>query len=97
MDFPSLHEEHWRRKYNVGIQCHCMSHPQPFSLISPNAGTFRLYDTNHDGYISREEMESVVNSIHKMVGHMVTLEESAPQKRVDMLFEKMDLVSQSFI
>ncbi len=31
------------------------------------AGSFRLYDINHDGYISRDEMISVVDSIYKMV------------------------------
>lgn len=54
-----------------------------------------MCDTDHDGYINREEMEGVVNSIYKMVGHMVTFpeEEDTPQKRVDSMFEDMDLVS----
>ena len=30
-------------------------------------GSFRLYDINHDGYISRDEMISVVDSIYRMV------------------------------
>ena len=30
-------------------------------------GSFKLYDINHDGYISKEEMMAIVDSIYKMV------------------------------
>lgn len=61
-------------------------------------GTFQLYDANHDGYISRQEMEDVVGSIYKMVGHMVTfpIDEATPQQRVDKLFAAMDTVIVTF-
>ena len=59
------------------------------------AGSFHLYDSDHDGYITREEVEAIVDSMHKMVGQMVELSEDdeTPQKRVDKIFETMDLVS----
>ena len=42
-------------------------------------------------------MESVVDAIYKMVGHMVEFPEGAetPQQRVEKIFEAMDTVSQS--
>ena len=60
-----------------------------------HAGAFHLYDSDHDGYITREEMEMVVDSIHKMVGQMVEFseEDETPQNRVDKIFEAMDKVS----
>ena len=59
------------------------------------AGSFHLYDSDHDGYITRKEVEDIVDSMHKMVGQMVELSEDdeSPQARVDKIFETMDLVS----
>ena len=57
-------------------------------------GTFQVYDSDQDGYISRQDMERVVDSIYKMVGHMVTFPEGeeTPQQRVGKIFEIMDQV-----
>ncbi|XP_064395710.1 neuronal calcium sensor 1-like isoform X2 [Halichondria panicea] len=54
--------------------------------------TFQLYDHNHDGVITRDEMEAVVEAIYKMVGSMVEFPEGAetPQLRVNRIFEAMD-------
>ncbi|KAJ1907000.1 Calcium-binding protein NCS-1 [Tieghemiomyces parasiticus] len=54
--------------------------------------TFRLYDTDQDGYITYEEMLRIVEAIYKMVGTMVTLpeDEDTPEKRVKKLFNLMD-------
>ena len=53
---------------------------------------FKLYDIDRDGYITREEMLLIVESIYEMVGKMVDLpdDESTPEKRVDKIFRKMD-------
>ena len=72
----------------------------PFSACpSPHRGrhrcrAFNLYDLNGDGFISRSEMLSIVESIYKMVGTMVTLpaDEDTPAKRVDKIFAQMDKV-----
>ncbi|XP_022106014.1 neuronal calcium sensor 1-like [Acanthaster planci] len=53
---------------------------------------FRLYDLDHDGFITRDEMLNIVDAIYQMVGNMVRLpeEENTPQKRVDRIFALMD-------
>nr|AAP78742.1 frequenin-like [Branchiostoma floridae] len=53
---------------------------------------FRLYDLDQDGYITRDEMISIVTAIYEMVGNMVKLpeEENTPEKRVDRIFALMD-------
>ena len=53
---------------------------------------FSIYDLDNDGYITREEMFQIVDSIYTMAGEMVGLpeEESTPEKRVDIIFAKMD-------
>ncbi|KAI6239335.1 hypothetical protein M3Y99_00585600 [Aphelenchoides fujianensis] len=55
-------------------------------------GAFRLYDLDNDGFITRNEMLSIVGSIYKMVGDTVKLpeEENTPEKRVDRIFRMMD-------
>lgn len=53
---------------------------------------FSLYDLDKDGYITRDEMLHIVESIYRMVGKMVDLpeDEDTPLKRVDKIFKKMD-------
>jgi len=53
---------------------------------------FHLYDLDNDGYITKTEMLSIVESIFSMVGESVNLpaEENTPQKRVDKIFSLMD-------
>lgn len=60
------------------------------------AGAFSLYDLDNDGQITRAEMEEIVEAIYSMVGNLMDLpkEENTPQKRVAMVFEQMDLVSE---
>ena len=53
---------------------------------------FKLYDLDRDGFITREEMESIVGSIYKMLGDNVKLpeDENTPEKRVERIFAAMD-------
>ena len=62
------------------------------SLTLPPAGAFQLYDFDHNGYITRDEMLHMVDAIYKMVGNMVQLpaDEDTPEKRVNKIFALMD-------
>jgi Ca2+-binding EF-hand superfamily protein len=57
-------------------------------------GAFQLYDIDGDGYISREEMLRIVESVYKMIGNMIDLPEGeeTPEKRVDKVFRLLDQV-----
>lgn len=57
-------------------------------------GAFKLYDLDQDGFITRDEMLSIVDAIYKMVGNSAKLpdDENTPEKRVDRIFKMMDKV-----
>ena len=50
-----------------------------------------MYDINHDETIAYNEMLGIVQSVYKMVGHMIELaeDENTPEKvRFDQLFPR---------
>ncbi|XP_076436865.1 neuronal calcium sensor 1-like [Babylonia areolata] len=53
---------------------------------------FKLYDLDHDGFITKQELFDIVDAIYSMVGETVTLpeEENTPEKRVNRIFSVMD-------
>ncbi|XP_022242488.1 frequenin-1-like isoform X1 [Limulus polyphemus] len=55
---------------------------------------FKLYDVDDDGYITREEMYSIVDAIYQMLGNQSgenkNEEEDTPQERVDKIFQHLD-------
>ncbi|XP_023232642.1 frequenin-1-like [Centruroides sculpturatus] len=56
------------------------------------SGAFKLYDVDNDGYITREEMYSIVDAIYEMLGNQEKIEdeEDDPKRRVDRIFEQLD-------
>lgn len=53
---------------------------------------FAMYDTDSNGFITRDEMLEIVTSIYKMIGTTdMSKDESTPEKRVDKIYSKMDL------
>jgi len=54
--------------------------------------TFRLYDINGDGVISRDEMEDVALSVYDLMGRGEdnTMEDFIVTEKVNQLFEEMD-------
>ncbi|XP_074598897.1 frequenin-1-like [Brevipalpus obovatus] len=53
---------------------------------------FKLYDVDNDGYITRAEMASIVESIYAMLGNqkLPEDEEETPQERVNRIFDQLD-------
>ncbi|KAA0201994.1 hypothetical protein HAZT_HAZT007565 [Hyalella azteca] len=53
---------------------------------------FGLYDVNHDGFISKKEMEDVVRAIYEMLGRSTNppMDEAAPRHHVDKVFRLID-------
>lgn len=54
--------------------------------------TFSLYDINHDGIITREEMTDIVTAIYLLMGDREDggSDESQIKSKVEQIFEKMD-------
>ncbi|KAH3900254.1 frequenin SCDLUD_003226 [Saccharomycodes ludwigii] len=69
------------------------------SLEEKLAWAFKLYDINHDGKITYDEMLTIVTSIYKMIGSMVKLneDEATPELRVRKIFKIMDKNEDGFI
>ena len=61
-------------------------------LYSFLPGAFRLYDIDDDGYITREEMYSIIAAIYGMVGKTEDSEGRSPNQRVERIFQIMDKV-----
>jgi Ca2+-binding EF-hand superfamily protein len=58
------------------------------------AWSFKLFDLDEDGYISKAEMLAIVDAIYRMVGHAQELpdDEATATLRVEKVFRLMDLV-----
>ncbi|XP_067134074.1 frequenin-2-like [Centruroides vittatus] len=62
------------------------------SLEEKLVWAFKLYDVDNDGYITREEMYSIVDAIYQMLGTQTRFEneEDNPRQRVDRIFDQLD-------
>lgn len=64
-------------------------------LLSCNTGAFKLYDADSDGYITREDMYMIVESIYQMLGNQTQSNETESislRERVDKIFQQLDTV-----
>eukprot|EP00003_Mantamonas_plastica_P022928 TRINITY_DN3997_c0_g4_i10.p1 TRINITY_DN3997_c0_g4~~TRINITY_DN3997_c0_g4_i10.p1 ORF type:complete len:190 (-),score=65.42 TRINITY_DN3997_c0_g4_i10:21-590(-) len=55
--------------------------------------TFSMYDLDGNGYITKKEMQSIMESFFKFMGKLVTMsgeEFESPQEFVDHIFSEMD-------
>jgi Ca2+-binding EF-hand superfamily protein len=50
---------------------------------------FSLYDVNHDGYITRDEMMDVVSAIYDMMGRFAepSIDDNTTREHVDKIFQ----------
>ena len=65
--------------------------PESFRIMEPTE-TFCI--PLFCSYITKKEMENIVDAIYAMIGNMLELptDEDTPQKRVEKIFSNMDLV-----
>lgn len=47
---------------------------------------FRLYDVNHDGCITRQEMLEVITAIYSLMGETKDTSNRTPQQHVEKIF-----------
>eukprot|EP01027_Heterolobosea_sp_BB2_P017317 GEZU01024543.1.p1 GENE.GEZU01024543.1~~GEZU01024543.1.p1 ORF type:complete len:117 (-),score=13.36 GEZU01024543.1:61-411(-) len=62
-------------------------------LLPPHTVSFRLYDLDHNGYITHDEMVKIVTALYRMLGNLVSMhgeEYDTPEKIVSRIFEEMD-------
>lgn len=54
---------------------------------------FHLYDINGDGYITKDELNNIVNSIYNLMGRYTEplVEENTAKDHVELVFDRMDL------
>ncbi|KAK1800460.1 hypothetical protein P4O66_005499, partial [Electrophorus voltai] len=62
------------------------------SITDKLSWAFNLYDTNKDGYITKEEMLAIIKSIYDMMGRHTfpSVHEDTPLEHVERFFQKMD-------
>lgn len=53
--------------------------------------TFKLYDLNGDGCISRGELAEVVQAVHELMGKRIAEDDKKTRDQVDRVFRKLDL------
>ncbi|XP_003380590.1 neuronal calcium sensor 1 [Trichinella spiralis] len=62
--------------------------------ITSRGRAFSLYDLDNDGYITKNEMVEIVDSIYAMLGKFVDNKDfpmdDSPQLRVEKIFQSMD-------
>ena len=58
-------------------------------------GAFKLYDTNRDGAITKEEMFELIKSMESMMGNNIDHDDVIilTKKRVENIFKQMDKAS----
>ncbi|GAB6033791.1 Kv channel-interacting protein 4 [Chamberlinius hualienensis] len=63
------------------------------SLSEKLQWAFHLYDINGDGFITKDEMHNIVNSIYDLMGKCTepVIEDATTREHVERVFERLDL------
>ena len=98
MASPSWRKVHQKKNYNVSQFFFFLGFQNSHFRV-PSPVVFRMYDLDESGYISKEEMTTILESFYKLIGSsednpLATFsgkKYDTPHQLVEEIFEQMDV------